>query len=71
LAVGCWPADSAQGGKPAVNAALALSVLAAAYLAYVGFSGGPVGLLLWPAVALHTVLAILLARVWAADRRAV
>ena len=36
------------------------------YLAYLGFAGGLAGVLLWPAVALHVVLSILLGRAWLA-----
>ena len=34
------------------------------YLAYLGFAGGLNGILLWPAVVLHAVLSVLLARAW-------
>jgi hypothetical protein len=33
-------------------------------------SDGPRGILLWPAVAIHAVFAVLLALCWASDRRA-
>ena len=38
------------------------------YLAYVGFEGGPRGVLLWPAVVLHLILTGLLARETKAGR---
>jgi hypothetical protein len=57
LGVACWP------GPPLVGM-LTYSVAVTLYLAYVGFAGGLTGLFLWPAVALHAVLSILLARVW-------
>jgi hypothetical protein len=38
------------------------------YLVYVGFAGGLTGILLWPAVAIHAVLALLLARAWLKDQ---
>jgi hypothetical protein len=34
------------------------------YLAYVGFAGEFVGVLLWPAVVVHAILSILLGRAW-------
>jgi len=59
LAIACWP------GPPLVGM-LIYSALIALYLAYLGFAGGFTGVLLWPAVALHVVLTILLGRAWLA-----
>jgi hypothetical protein len=39
---------------------LTYSTLATLYLAYLGFAGGLSGILLWPAVVLHVILAALL-----------
>jgi hypothetical protein len=58
---GCWPRASERGSPQAVAPLIALSALAAAYLVFVGLSGAS-GVLLWPAAAVHLVLAILLAR---------
>ena len=55
LGVACWPGRALLG-------MLTYSVAAALYLAYLGFSGGPSGMLLWPAVGAHVVLAALLSR---------
>jgi len=55
LAVACWP------GTPLL-AMLGYGAASALYLAYLGFTGGASGALLWPAVVLHLVLTILLAR---------
>jgi hypothetical protein len=55
LGVACWP------GTPLLGM-VTYSVAAALYLAYVGYSGGPSGKLLWPAVVAHVVLAALLTR---------
>jgi hypothetical protein len=55
LAVACWP------GTPLVGM-LAYSAAVTLYLAYLGFAGGSVGPLLWPAVVLHLILTVLLAR---------
>jgi hypothetical protein len=57
LGIACWP------GPPLIGM-LTYSALVTLYLAYLGFAGGLVGVLLWPAVALHVVLTILLGRAW-------
>jgi hypothetical protein len=57
LGMACWP------GPPLVGM-LSYGVAVALYLAYVGFAGGLTGVFLWPAVALHVVLSILLGRAW-------
>ena len=70
LALGCWPRSS-EGQRPqALAPLLALSLLAAGYLAYAGLSSAMVGILLWPAAALHTLLAVLLAWTLSASREA-
>jgi hypothetical protein len=43
---------------------LTYSALVTAYLAYFGIRGEGAGPLLWPAVVIHTVLTLLLARAW-------
>lgn len=55
LGVACWP------GPPLVGMFIYTS-LVMALLAFVGFRGEWVGQLLWPAVAAHFVLALLLVR---------
>ena len=57
LGVACWP------GTPRVGM-LTYSAAVTLYLAYLGVAGGLSGILLWPAVVLHTVLSVLLARAW-------
>ena len=57
LGLACWP------GPPRVGM-LTYSAAVTLYLAYLGFAGGLSGILLWPAVVLHTVLSVLLARAW-------
>ena len=59
LGIACWP------GPPLVGM-LTYSAVVTLYLAYLGFAGGLTGVLLWPAVALHVVLSILLGRAWLA-----
>jgi len=61
LGLGCWPGD----GEPTPQATRALFVynlLAGLYLGYLRVDGGFAGILLWPASALHVLLAVLLAR---------
>ena len=56
LGVACWP------GTP-LTGMLTYSATVTLYLAYVGIAGGgPTGILLWPAVVLHLILTVLLAR---------
>jgi hypothetical protein len=57
LGIVCWP------GPPLIGM-LAYSAAVTLYLAYLGFADGLIGVLLWPAVAVHALLAILLARAW-------
>ncbi|MGB9058512.1 MAG: hypothetical protein WCC50_08345, partial [Pseudolabrys sp.] len=59
LGVACWPG-------PPLAGMLTYSAVVALYLAYLGFAGGLTGVFLWPAVALHVVLSILLGRAWLA-----
>ena len=61
LGVACWPCGSASR---ALCGMLTYSALAMAYLLYLGIRGEWVGPLLWPAVVLHAVLTLLLARTW-------
>jgi hypothetical protein len=55
LGIACWPSCTALCGM------LTYSALVTPYLLYVCIRGEWVGLLLWPAVALHAVLTLLLA----------
>ncbi len=55
LGVACWP------GPPLVGM-LTYSAAVTLYLAYLGFAGGPTGILRWPAVVLHVILTALLTR---------
>jgi Ca2+/Na+ antiporter len=63
LALGwaCWPGRRRTDmPSPAKRAMLLYNVLIALYLAYSGAAGHLGGVLLWPAVALHAVVAFLL-----------
>jgi hypothetical protein len=62
LGVACWP------GTPLVGM-LTYSAAVTMYLAYLGFADGFTGILLWPAVVLHGVLTLLLARAWHKDQQ--
>ena len=55
LGIACWP-GTPRAGMLTYSAAVTL------YLAYLGFTASPTGLLLWPAVVLHVVLTVLLSR---------
>ncbi len=69
LAAGCWP--RAVGGEAHARAPLiALSWVAAAFLIVTGLIGTTVGMFLWPAAALHLILAVLLTRAWMKARTA-
>ena len=56
LGIACWP------GPPLVGM-LIYSTGVMLFLAFVGI-GGVTGVFLWPAVALHAVLSMLLGRAW-------
>ena len=60
LGVACWP-GTALCGMLTYSAAVTL------YLLYLGFAA--VSPLLWPAVVLHAVLTLLLARAWCKTRK--
>jgi len=62
LGVTCWP------GTPLVGM-LTYSAAVTLYLAYVGFTGGLSGILLWPAVVLHVILTALLTRAKKSDEK--
>jgi hypothetical protein len=57
LSIACLP------GR-ALLSMLTYSTLVTVYLGYIAICGEWVGILLWPAVVLHAVLSLLLARAW-------
>jgi hypothetical protein len=63
LGIACW------AGRLALVAMVTYSTLVALYLAYLGFAGRFVGVLLWPAVAFHIVLAVLLMATLRSDKQ--
>ena len=63
LGLACWPrCRSSADGSPALRAMFFYNAAIALYLAYLGALGHLFGVLLWPAVALHGAVALLL--VW-------
>jgi len=71
LGLACWPGrQRAESDSPAFRAMLIYNVLIALYLAYLGTVGHLGGLLLWPGVALHAVVALLLVWPWRDEQRA-
>jgi hypothetical protein len=66
LGIACWPCAATSC---AFLGMLAYSVLATLYLLYLALGGEWIGLLLWPAVVLHGVLTVLLARAWFKPQR--
>jgi hypothetical protein len=65
LGLACWPRPEPESrSSAAVRGLLTYNVLAAIFFLYLGIGREFAGLLLWPAVALHAALAILLARLF-------
>jgi hypothetical protein len=61
----CWPGSEAvKQATSGIRALLIYNLLATIYLSYLGVAANLGGLLLWPAVALHVTLSILLVRAW-------
>ena len=63
--IACWPGNMAHR---ALYGMVTFSTVAMLYLAYVGLIG-VVGILLWPAVAVHGGLSILLVRAWRKEQK--
>ena len=66
LGLACWPAAD---GSAAFRGMLVYNALVALYLAYLGAVKHMGGLLLWPAVAGHAVVALLLVWTRVGERR--
>jgi hypothetical protein len=72
LGLACWPsAQHSVAASPAFRGMLVYNVLIALFLVYLFEVGHLGGVLLWPAVVLHTVVALLLAWLWHNERREV
>jgi len=63
LGVGCLP------GRTALCGMLTYNALGTVYFSWLALGGKWVGPLLWPAVVLHGVMAILLGRAWFQSRK--
>ena len=69
LGVACWPSRKAgSGSAPALRAMLTYSLLTI-YLVYLGVVVHLAGMLLWPAVAAHVVVMLLLVAAWRHERQ--
>lgn len=66
LGVACWPD---RNTFRAVLGMLTYNLLVILFLVHVGINGRA-GILLWPTVAIHTVLSVLLLRAWRKERQA-
>jgi uncharacterized membrane protein len=60
LALACWPGERVDSGSSAFRAMLTYNALIALYVGYLGAFEHLSGLLLWPAVVLHALVALLL-----------
>jgi hypothetical protein len=70
LGLACWPSwQQGESNLTALRAMLVYNVLIALYLTYLGTLGHLMGLLLWPVVALHAIVALLLVWAWGNQRR--
>ena len=65
LGIACWLRRAPIGSTaPALRAMLTYNSLVTLYLVCLGVRGEWVGPLLWPAVALHGILSLMLVRQW-------
>ena len=70
LGLACWPdREHAETGSPAFRAMLVYNVLIALFLVYLFKVGHLGGVLLWPGVVLHAVVALLLVWTWRSARQ--
>ena len=63
LGMACWPGAKASGSQSPWPV-LTYNTLVASYLFSLGLGGESVGVLLWPAVVVHGLMALLLVGVW-------
>lgn len=62
LGVACWPGEDPAGRERALRGMLTYTVLVTLYLVYLGVVRHAAGILLWPAVAFHLLMGVLLVR---------
>jgi hypothetical protein len=69
LGTACWPRpqETVHPNAP-LRGLLIYNVLATLFFVYLGLRGDMRGVLLWPAAALHGVLAVLIARIFFSAR---
>ncbi len=69
LGLACWPSGAnLPADSPAVRGMFVYNALIAVFLVYLFAFRSLGGVLLWPAVALHAAVAILLVWAWRAER---
>ena len=68
LGLMCWMSRQQDNKTPVLTAMLTYNLLVTIYLTYLGFEGQLVGTLLWPVIAIHTVLTLLFGYVVFNDR---
>jgi len=69
LGLACWPGRSGESASPAFHGMLAYNVLTALFLLYLIEVEHLGGALVWPAVAIHAAVAMLLIWTWRTGRR--
>jgi hypothetical protein len=69
LGLVCWMSRKVANQSAALTAILTYNLLVTMYLVSLALVGELVGILLWPAIAIHAVLALLFAYVWFTDQR--
>ena len=68
--IACWPnAQRSTHATAAFRGMLTYNVAVAAFLGYQFIAGHVGGVLLWPAIVLHAVLAILMLQAWRSEPR--
>ncbi len=69
LGFACWPSgQSGTDRSPAFRGMVTYNALVALFLAYLSLVEHVGGVLLWPAVVLHAIVALLLVWAWRADK---
>ena len=69
LGLGCWLSRRDLNKTATLAAMLTYNLLVTAYLVYLGLAGALVGILLWPAIAIHAALTLLFVYVWFNDQQ--
>lgn len=64
LVMACWPGREPSGGPASFRGLLSYNALIALYLTVLGAAAQWTGLLLWPVVVLHALIALALILLW-------